>query len=225
MSAPAPGAAPTALRVRVGTIAGHIFDARDLMAYQLDDRLRCRSAAVLILAHAEIEEALEAACIEVANALELNPPTGFAFLAWGLAPEKILDTRDSVLEKQVKCGGAVKYLLRVYREKIRNSHGVRKSNLQNLLCPLGFNLDTLAVEVSTLDSFGGLRGESAHLSPLKARIQDAPSAIVSRCEAAAGAAEKIIVELGLFKARVSSGSPGFPSKLSLVERFRLFIGL
>jgi hypothetical protein len=225
VTAPVPAAAPPALRARVKIIADHIFDSPDLSSFQLDDRLRSRSAAVVVLSHAEIEEALENACTEVADALESSPPTGFAFLAWGLAQENKFSARDSVQVKQAKGERALEKMLTAYRSIIKNSHGIRRSNLQNLLGPLGFDLKTLAVEEATLEDFGKLRGESAHLSPLKARIQDAPITIVSRCAAAAEAAEKIIGELALFKARVSSATPGFPTKLSLVERLRLRIGL
>lgn len=50
-------------------------------------------------------------------------------------------------------------------EKIKMNHGLKQKNLINLLVPLGidvFNLDT--AWLSTMDSFGSRRGETAHTS-------------------------------------------------------------
>src|SRR4051812_48600401 len=113
MTAPALGA--IGLRARVAAIASSIFDPADLAAIQLDNRLRTRCAAVIVLAHAEIEEELEEACRKTVDTIEQHPPTAFAFLAWGLSSANINEPSSADHQKQSKAEGTIKYLTKSYR--------------------------------------------------------------------------------------------------------------
>ena len=215
-----PTVTPQALTARVTAIANSIFDPADLLALSLDDRLRTRCAAVLVLSHAEIEEAIETACIATVDALEAYPPVGFAFLAWGLSASQIGKPDQLDHNKQKKAEGTVKYLLSTYRSLVTSSHGIRESNLQRLLLPLGIKLAPLSFDIGTLDNFGKKRGDAAHLSPLGARLQDAPSVIVGNARGAALAAERVIDELDALQASLRGGLNLRPPQSTLFSRIR-----
>jgi len=212
-----------ALTARVAAIASSIFDPADLSAISLDDRLRTRCAAVLVLSHAEIEEAIETACIATVDALEDHPPVGFAFLAWGLSASQIGKPNQADHNKQKKAEGTVKYLLSTYRGVVASSHGIREANLQRLLLPLGIKLAPLSLDIATLDNFGHQRGDAAHLSPLKARLQDAPSVIESKARGAALAAERVIDELEALQTSLRGGLNLRPPQATLFSRIRALL--
>ncbi len=220
-----PTVPPQALTARVAAIASSIFDPADLLALSLDDRLRTRCAAVLVLSHAEIEEAIETACKATVDALEAYPPVGFAFLAWGLSASQIGKPNQTDHDKQKKAEGTVKYLLKTYRRLVESSHGIRESNLERLLLPLGIKLAPLSLDIATLDDFGQKRGDAAHLSPLKARLQDAPSVIVGNARAAALAAERVIDELDTLQTSLRGGLNLRPPKSTLFSRICAMLGI
>lgn len=211
------------LTVRVAAIADSIFDPADLSALSLDDRLRTRCAAVLVLSHAEIEESIEIACIATVNVLEAHPPVGFAFLAWGLSASQIGKPDQADHTKQRKAEGTVEHLLSAYRSLVASSNGIRESNLQRLLLPLGIKLAALPLEIAALDDFGRKRGDAAHLSPLKARLQDAPSVIVGSATGAALAAERVISELDALQSDLRGGGNVRPRPASLFSQIRALL--
>ena len=212
----APSALP--LSARVAAIADNIFDSTDLQATQLDDRLRTRCLAVIVLAHAEIEEEIESVCYAAVDAIEANPPTGFEFLAWGLSAAKLNAPDDADHKRQLQAGGTVKRLGLAYRELIRGSNGIKKKNLERLLLPLGIDLSALALDIGTLDNFGAKRGDAAHLSPLKARLQSAPSAVRHDAITAAQAAIAVTTTVSQMTSSILSRTPPAVQRKSLMSR-------
>lgn len=195
---------------QVSAISDSIFDAPDLLATQLDDRLRIRCAAVIVLSHAEMEEAIEEACLSAVTELEANPPPGFAFLAWGLS------SVDHA--KQLRIGGTTKALSKAYRDLVKNSHGIKRTHLEKLLLPLGIDLSSLELDIDTLESFGSKRGESAHLSPLKARLQNAPSIVRADAITAAASASAVIAAVSVLTEALKERSEPRRAKKTFIDR-------
>ena len=55
-----------------------------------------------------------------------------------------------------------------YRKEIKSNHGIKEENIKKLFGPLGYKIDDFdATFISTLSSFGALRGETAHTSANK----------------------------------------------------------
>jgi hypothetical protein len=117
----------------------------------------------------------------------------------------------------------VKYLLSTYRGVVASSHGIREASLQRLLLPLGIKLAPLSLDIATLDNFGHERGDAAHLSPLKARLQDAPSVIESKARGAALAAERVIDELEALQTSLRGGLNLRPPQATLFSRIRALL--
>lgn len=193
-----------ALSDRVMSISQAIFTADDLIATDLDEPRKVRCASVIVVSHAEIEDAVENACRVASQALVDCPPLGFSFLAWGLAGV-------AGIEDLPKKNTAVDNFVSRYRVLIENSHGITRKHLEALLIPLGVSLKSLNVDIGTLESFGRLRGAKAHLSPFTAVMQDAPSKIQADAVGAARAAENVISEILNVGESIRSGVP-LPSR-------------
>lgn len=55
-----------------------------------------------------------------------------------------------------------------FRKEINSNHGIKEENIRKLFGPLGYKIDEFDVSfISTLSSFGTLRGEMAHTSANK----------------------------------------------------------
>ncbi|MDK2965004.1 HEPN domain-containing protein [Lacrimispora sp.] len=55
-----------------------------------------------------------------------------------------------------------------FRKEIKGNHGIKEDNIKKLFVPLGYKIDEFdATFISTLSSFGILRGETAHTSANK----------------------------------------------------------
>lgn len=182
----------TSLHASVAQIADHVLDQSDYAALTLDDKLRTRCAAALVLGHAEIEQAIEDACLGLVDTVDATPIPTVAILAWGLGSGDGTSSGKRVHSKMARAGGAVRLLTAQYRDLVASNHGVRKCNLERLLIPLGVDLKPLTADLEALDGFGAYRGSVAHKSPLKMQLQESPTAVRSRVVTAAKAAEAVV---------------------------------
>src|SRR2546422_11217440 len=82
MTAPPPPPGP--VEARILGLVHEVFDTGDLQAAALTPLLKGRSAAFILLAHAEIEYALEVACHKVSGLLRKSSDPAVTMLAWGL---------------------------------------------------------------------------------------------------------------------------------------------
>src|SRR2546422_9499032 len=81
MTAPPPPPGP--VEARILGLVHEVFDTGDLQAAALTPLLKGRSAAFILLAHAEIEYALEVACHKVSGLLRKSSDPAVTMLAWG----------------------------------------------------------------------------------------------------------------------------------------------
>jgi hypothetical protein len=208
----------------VATLADHILDLTDLAATSLDDRLKARCLAVIVLAHAEIEETLEKACEEVVDALETFGPPDFHFLAWGLSSTDSTQPKENDYKKQLSAGSTVTYLAQKYRALIKATNGIKRKNMGKLLLPIGIDLIPLKTDIDNLNGFGEKRGEAAHLSPLKAQLVNAPSTVKANVVSAAQSADVVLSAIYAVRQAIIAKTP--PARVRppfirrLIEAFR-----
>src|SRR2546422_1658850 len=81
MTAPPPPPGP--VEARILGLVHEVFDTGDLQVAALTPLLKGRSAAFILLAHAEIEYALEVACHKVSGLLRKSSDPAVTMLAWG----------------------------------------------------------------------------------------------------------------------------------------------
>ncbi|MDX2262922.1 MAG: hypothetical protein SFU84_14610 [Gemmatimonadales bacterium] len=148
----------------VSALAHSIVDPTALAAHTQSDRLRALSAAVLVLSHAEIETAIESACIATARLLLNSAEPHNAILVWGLMESNSSINVGKLYNKQ---SSALHKLVDDYEALVERNHGIKEHNLRTLLSPLGVDLAPLSTDVNTLDVFGATRGQLAH-KPLSA---------------------------------------------------------
>lgn len=219
MTAPISSAANT-LVGSVTALVDHIFDSADLAATTLTPRLQSRCLAVIVLAHAEIEEAIEEACRTAVRNIELHAKPDFHFLAWGLSAANPTAPSEKDFEKQAKAQSTIAHLASAYLGVVERSNGIKKKDLNKLLLPLGVDLRPLQADVESLNSFGERRGDAAHLSPLKAQLVEMPSSVRTRVVSAARSADAIVSSVAACAAMVASGNPRPPLRLSAWERIQ-----
>ncbi|MYW22494.1 hypothetical protein GTY48_02170 [Bacillus thuringiensis] len=146
----------------------------DLNPKELD---MCRGYRVLC--HAEVESYLEDRALELLNHSRINwfrdKKINTSLLSL-FAHYKFLDNPEinryqdveerSNNRKYMKLDEKIGKICADFKEeKIKMNHGLKQKNLINLFVPLGidvFELDT--AWLSTMDSFGSRRGETAHTS-------------------------------------------------------------
>ncbi|MHB0963189.1 MAG: hypothetical protein ACYC5V_08285 [Gemmatimonadaceae bacterium] len=206
------------LAARVGALADHIFDSADLAATALDDRLRSRCLAVIVLAHAEIEETVEKACESAVVALERHGPPDLHFLAWGLSSADRAVPSDKDFERQIRAGNTITHLASVYRSVINATNGIKRRNLAKLLLPLGVDLVPLKADIDNLNSFGERRGVAAHVSPLKAQLVNAPSTVKCNVVSAAQSGDAIVSAIDAVAHLVINKTASPRPRMSLFHR-------
>ena len=160
------------LRARIRELRSHFlpkrFDDTGTYTKRQIDRVR----AFRVLAHAEIEWYLEEIVVDTANK---------AFEAWKqhgritkplVAMVAYSNARLTAVPKSKSLRNAPTLACRI--EKSRNeltrhgksrNHGIREKNILGLLLPVGIGVSEIdPTWLSTTDSFGQVRGETAHLS-------------------------------------------------------------
>jgi hypothetical protein len=155
-----PSARLIELKSRLTILRRHLLPA-DLSAtgsYSL--RVLDRARGYRVLVHAEFEAYLEDRCLALAIG---------AIQQWKIdkKPRHVLMSLLTRCSPAASSGGTLQERIgqagSSYHHLIRNNHGIRESNLEILLQPVGIELSDLdGTWVSTVDSFGVARGEVAH---------------------------------------------------------------
>jgi hypothetical protein len=175
---------PGFVQTRIQDLVGEVFEPADLSASTMTPTLKARSASFLLLAHAEIEFALEIECRRTANLLRSSVAPATAILAWGL----FIATSDSTNKKKPP----LEWIVDQYDHIVHQNHGIKEANLKILLSPLGVDMNIAKVDVSTLNTFGARRGDLAHQPLVNWNTSDLPSVHVTSGVQAGLAADQII---------------------------------
>ena len=124
------------------------------------DRLR----GLRLLCHAELEDYFESVALKLLTIAEkkwiekkiANYNLSSLFI-WHDRIDKN-DTNDT----------KASMIIADYRKEIKSNHGIKEETIKKLFGPLGYKIDDFdATFISTLSSFGALRGETAHTSANK----------------------------------------------------------
>jgi hypothetical protein len=162
-----------------------LFDSGDLAATGPTVTGRVRTAAFIVLAHAEIEFAIEQECKDVAEMLENAAEPGTAMLAWGF-----ISVREDGAMKHGK--EPLKNLAGIYKGLLEHNNGIKKEHLESMLTPIGVGLASLSLDVTVLDEFGKYRGPLAHQPVSRWTTTDLPSTVKNKGVQAGQATDRII---------------------------------
>lgn len=124
------------------------------------DRLR----GLRLLCHAELEDYFESVALKLLTKAEKR---------W--VEKKIANYNLSSLfiwhdkiDKNDTNDTKARMIIADYRKEIKSNHGIKEDNIKKLFGPLGYRTDDFdSTFISTLSSFGALRGETAHMSANK----------------------------------------------------------
>jgi hypothetical protein len=188
----------------VQALAFDVFDPADLNAATITQSLKARSAAFIVLAHAEIEYGIEAACYSISGQLSTASEPAMAMLAWGML--QVRGTLD-VARLASKRKTPLSVVADNYNVVVNANHGIKENNLYSLLLPLGVNVTALKTDVLTLDAFGSRRGDLAHKPLSMWRTTDLPSNHVTSGVQAARSADLIVEAISLRHSAISPGAP------------------
>lgn len=211
-TAGAPPMGPVEMRVR--SLADEIFDPADLTATLFTPILRARSASFIMLAHAEIEYAIEGECLRTANLLKNAADPATAMIAWGF-----MRVRDK--SKPPKQAPLVQ-LAETYETLVQDgNHGIRENNLKTLLLPIGVDFAANRTDIQALHEFGGRRGLLAH-NPLNLwPTTDLPTVHINSGTQAARSADQII---SVIQTSHTTIHPRVDSHFQLSNRIRRSLG-
>lgn len=124
------------------------------------DRLR----GLRLLCHAELEDYFESVALKLLTVAEKKwierKIANYNLSSLFIWHEKI-DKNDTNETK-------ANMIIADFRKEIKANHGIKEENIKKLFGPLGYKIDDFdATFISTLSSFGILRGETAHTSANK----------------------------------------------------------
>lgn len=124
------------------------------------DRLR----GLRLLCHAEFEDYFESVALRLLSTAEKKwlerKIANYNLSALFIWHDKI-DKNDAYDTK-------ARMIIADFRKEIKSNHGIKEDNIKKLFGPLGYKIDEFdATFISTLSSFGALRGETAHTSANK----------------------------------------------------------
>jgi hypothetical protein len=124
--------------------------------------------SLVILCHAEIEVYLENIAlnliIEAEKQWDSNKTSNYNLSSLFIYSERISNNGT--------CCTKSKKIIADYRSMIKYNHVIKEENIKKLFIPLGYEIDDFDVAfLSTLSSFGVLRGETAHSSAMKMKQQ------------------------------------------------------
>lgn len=135
-----------------------------------------------LLAHAEIEAFLEDRAREVSMAafkkFLLNRKPNLVTMSL-LAFEQVQSELSEGFRKDLYSRGVdhveacLKSANQTYQFKLSTNHGIRERNILQILLPIGFNqADIDSTWLGEMDSFGRIRGETAHTSFAPQKLVD-----------------------------------------------------
>lgn len=156
----------------------------DLTPKELD---MCRGYR--LLCHAEIEDYLEERAKELLDLAKdnwfthqkINTSLLSLFAHYKFISNPEIQSQDEIGKKNtpkyMNLNDKVGKICADFKEdKIKGNHGVKQKNLISLLIPLGIDIFSLdAAWLSTMDTFGSRRGETAHTSSKTQQPIDLPS--------------------------------------------------
>lgn len=174
----------------IRTLSTEVFDKIDLTSPSPTVHSRTRSAAFIVLAHAEIEFAIEQECLEVAKLLESATEPATAMLAWGFASIRT----DGKIQNS-KSLFPIDELVEIYRGVIKSNHGIKNYHLEALLLPIGIRVPTNDPDIQAIHSLGLQRGPLAHATATLWSTMDAPSTHVTRAIQAGQSADRLIASI------------------------------
>lgn len=124
------------------------------------DRLR----GLRLLCHAEFEDYFESIALHLLSTAETKwmqrKIANYNLAALFMWHEKI--AKNDTYESKANM------IIADFRKEIKGNHGIKEENIKKLFTPLGYKIDDFdATFISTLSSFGTLRGETAHTSANK----------------------------------------------------------
>ena len=124
------------------------------------DRLR----GLRLLCHAEFEDYFESMALRLVKEAEMKwlnkRIANYSLSSLFIWHEKI--------DKNDTCDTKASMIIADFRNEIKWNHGIKEDNIKKLFGPLGYKIDDFdATFISTLSSFGTLRGETAHTSANK----------------------------------------------------------
>ncbi len=136
------------------------------------DRQHDLARGFRLLAHAEVESYLEDRCRAVARTAVRQFKTDGKprLVVWSLISFQLVQSELNENHFKNHYGGVADHLDSVvtkayntYEYVLLQNHGIRESNVLRMLLPIGFARDEIeATWLSTIDSFGSNRGETAH---------------------------------------------------------------
>lgn len=114
-----------------------------------------------LLCHAEFEDYFESKALKLLTLAEkrwTDKHIANYHLASLLVYHEKIEKKDDIQTKVYK-------IITDYKQLIRDNHGIKECNIKRMYEPLGYNINDFdAAFLSTLSSYGELRGEIAHLS-------------------------------------------------------------
>lgn len=154
------------LQKRIDTVL-KVFDFKQPLSGITDtqaDKLR----GLRLLCHAEFEDYFETLAIElVENAFsewQIHYRANYNLASLLIDAEKI-NKNENVETK-------MHFIISEYKARVQKNNGIKQEDLLKLFKPLGYNSNDFdQLFLSTLSSYGALRGETAHTSALRARQQ------------------------------------------------------
>ncbi len=173
----------------VTNLVQDIFEPADLLAFATTPKLFARSASFIILAHAEIEYALEEACRATARLLQNATEPASALMIWGIIAVK--DNRADLHKSRLPAAD----LVSIYENVLDTNHGIREHNLRSMLIPIGIDLVSNRTLILDLDGFGKRRGLLAHNPLSHWATNDLPSVHANMGIQAARSADQIITAI------------------------------
>lgn len=128
-----------------------------------------RTAAFLLISHAEIEEFIEQRCLEIVDSvvdawiLDAKPrSTIVALAAFSHSDgENAVPKPDDTGPPKIRT--VVREEKRSYSKAVNNNHGIKSENLLRLLIPVGIRESQLPTQfLADMNAFGASRGKLAH---------------------------------------------------------------
>lgn len=214
MSAVTPPAVADAIR----GLAAEIFVPDDLTSPILAPALKARAAGFIVLAHAEIEWAIERACLSIAGLLRGSTDPATSLLVWGFFKLKSESDGSKRLPKK---GIPLHHLVSVYETTVTDNHGIKEENIRSLLVPIGVDVDSLNADIAVLDAFGARRGQLAHRAVAQWNTTDLPSVHVNSAIQAGQAADQVVAAITTKHSVLRSA----PKRYGVIFRRRLALFL
>ncbi len=127
---------------------------------QTDDKYQNLIKSYILLCHAEYEKYFEDLCLTIiSNAkakFDASGETSAPLLCLSLMMKKEFKNNESARER-------LNNLYSNYHTLIKANHGIKKSNIEEMLNPVSLIVESLSdVYLGSMDTFGKKRGEIAH---------------------------------------------------------------